>query len=100
MTFTARTSPERYGAQRNSAPSGGDFLSPFAPYGYVKDPDNKNRLVIDPDAAETVQRIFHLMADGQNTEPIAMLLNREAVPTPMLYKRAGWLSPDTLAQPI
>jgi len=79
-------SAKKFRAQR------GDFLSPFAPYGYVKDPDNKNRLAIDPDAAETVRRIFHLMADGQNTEQIAMLLNREAVPTPMLYKRAAGCS--------
>ena len=67
----------------------GDFLSPFAPYGYVKDPDNKNRLVIDPDAAETVRRIFQLTADGNNSEQIATVLNREAVPMPMLYKRAA-----------
>ena len=70
----------------------GDFLSPFAPYGYVKDPENKNRLLIDPEAAETVRRIFHLMADGKKTEQIAEILNREAVPTRMLYKRAAGCS--------
>ena len=43
---------KRFRAQR------GDFLSPFAPYGYVKDPANKNHLLIDPPAAETVRRIF------------------------------------------
>ena len=32
----------------------GLFLSPFAPYGYVKDPDDKNRLVIDAEAADIV----------------------------------------------
>ena len=30
----------------------GLFLSPFAPYGYIKDPDNKNHLLVDPEAAE------------------------------------------------
>lgn len=79
-------SAKKFRAQR------GDFLSPFAPYGYIKDPDDKNRLVIDQEAAETVRRIFLLAADGQNTEQIALLLNREAVPTPMLYKRAAGCS--------
>ena len=36
----------------------GLFLSPFAPYGYVKDPDNKNRLLIDKEAADVVRKIF------------------------------------------
>lgn len=79
-------SAQRFRAQR------GDFLSPFAPYGYIKNPANKAHLVIDPEAAETVRRIFRLAAEGRGTEQIATLLNREAVPTPMLYKRAAGCS--------
>ncbi|WP_300447350.1 recombinase family protein [uncultured Oscillibacter sp.] len=67
----------------------GDFLSSFAPYGYIKDPAHKKRLIIDPEAAEIVRRIFRLTADGQKKEEIARQLNREGVPTPMLYKRAA-----------
>lgn len=70
----------------------GDFLSPFAPYGYVKDPNDKHRLIIDPDAAKVVRHIFQLAADGQNSEQIAATLNREAILTPMLYKRAAGCS--------
>ena len=65
----------------------GDFLSPYAPYGYKKDPNNKNHLVIDPPAAAIVRRIFRMMAGGYTTEQIARNLNDEAVLTPMLYKR-------------
>ena len=70
----------------------GDFLSRYAPYGYVKDSVDKTRLVIDFEAAETVRRIFRLAAEGQKTSQIAMLLNRELVPTPMRYKRAAGCS--------
>lgn len=77
---------KRFRAQR------GDFLSPFAPYGYVKDPENKNHLLIDPPAAETVRRIFRMMDSGHSTEQIAKVLNGEAVLTPMLYKRAAGCS--------
>ncbi|NCE65107.1 hypothetical protein D1159_11105 [Pseudoflavonifractor sp. 524-17] len=76
-------SAKKFRAQR------GDFMSSFAPYGYVKDPSNKNRLVIDPEAAETVRRIFLLTASGQKKEQLARQLNAEDVPTPMLHKRAA-----------
>ncbi len=55
-------SAKRFRAQR------GDFLSPFAPYGYIKDPADNHRLIIAPEAAETVRRIFRLTADGQKKE--------------------------------
>lgn len=67
----------------------GDFMATYAPYGYIKDPENKNHLLIDPEAAEVVRRIFQMAADGKDTNGIATLLNRDAVPTPMLYKRAA-----------
>ena len=40
----------------------GEFIGAFASYGYCKDPQNHNRLVIDPPAAEVVRRIFTLFA--------------------------------------
>lgn len=77
---------KRFRAQR------GDFLSPFAPYGFIKDPANKNHLLIDPPAAKTVRRIFRMMGGGHPAEQIARVLNDEAVLTPMLYKRAAGCS--------
>ena len=38
----------------------GLFLGSFAPYGYKKDPENKNKLLVDPVAAEVVKEIFSL----------------------------------------
>lgn len=70
----------------------GLFLSPFAPYGYVKDPEDKNRLLIDKEAADIVRKIFTLTIDGVRPTEIAAMLNREGVPTPMLYKQAAGCS--------
>ncbi len=70
----------------------GDFLSPFAPFGYKKDPENKNHLIIDPPAAEIVRRIFQMAASGKSTIQIARILNEEAVPTRMMYKRTSGCS--------
>lgn len=72
----------------------GLFLSPFAPYGYVKDPDNKNRLLIDKEAADVVRKIFRSTCDGVKPQEIAAMLNRDGVPTPMLYKRAAGCTRD------
>lgn len=79
-------SAKRFRAQR------GDFLSPFAPYGYIKCPENHNHLAIDPPAAEIVRRIFKLVAQGHTTAEVARMMNDEGILTPMLYKRAAGCS--------
>lgn len=65
----------------------GDFVGPFCPYGYRKDPKNKNRLEIDPEAARVVQRIFQMKLDGKSNGAIAARLNTEGVRAPYEYKR-------------
>lgn len=65
----------------------GDFLSPFAPYGYRKAKENKNQLEVDPEAAKIVHWIFQMAADAIRPVQIARTLNAKQVLTPMLYKR-------------
>ena len=67
----------------------GEFLSSFAPFGYVRDEKDRKKLAVDTAAAEIVRRIFRLALDGVGTARIAGILNREEVPTPMAYKRAA-----------
>ena len=64
----------------------GAFLSPYAPYGYVKDPEDKNHLLVDTEAAEVIRRIFQMAADGAKTREIAAALNGEGVSSPKNYK--------------
>lgn len=76
----------------------GLFISAFAPYGYKKDPEDKNRLLIDEEPAAVIRQIFQMTAEGSTSVEIAKLLNQRKVPTPMLYKRSvgcsreRWLS--------
>lgn len=65
----------------------GEFIGAFASYGYRKDPQNHNHLVIDPVAAEVVQRIFTLFEGGMGKVRIAKMLNAEKIPCPSEYKR-------------
>jgi len=65
----------------------GEFIGAFASYGYRKDPENHNHLVIDPPAADIVQRIFTLFEQGNGKIKIAKLLNGEGIPCPSEYKK-------------
>lgn len=70
----------------------GDFLSPYAPFGYKKNPENKNRLVVDEIAAKVVKMIFENFLNGKTKSEIARELNDREIPTPMIYKRENGCS--------
>lgn len=59
-------------------------LSP-PPYGYMKDPDNQQRWIIDEEAAYVVRRIFNMFHDGLGTFQIALALTDERILTPSVY---------------
>ena len=61
----------------------GKFIGTKAPYGYVKDPADKNHLLIDKRFAPTVRYIFKLAKDGIGITQIARQLRSEKVPRPV-----------------
>ena len=65
----------------------GAFIGAFASYGYQKDPSAPSKLLIDPEAAEVVQRIFTLYLSGIGKHTIARMLNDEGVLSPVAYKQ-------------
>ena len=65
----------------------GQFLGSFASYGYIKDPQDRHKLIIDPEAAEVVKRIFNMYLDGSGTSKIAKTLTADKVLTPTQYKK-------------
>ena len=67
----------------------GEFIGAFAPYGYAKDPDDKNALVVDEDAAQVVRDIFNwFILEGMSKAGIARRLNEYGIPNPAAYKRS------------
>lgn len=63
----------------------GHYTTGSVPYGYSKDPDDKTRLVINPETAPTVKRMFQMRLDGMGYSAIAKVLNEERVLTPNMY---------------
>ena len=67
----------------------GEFIGAFAPYGYRKDSENKNRLVVDAEAADVVRKIFAWKMEGFSLGAIAEKLNERQVLSPKAYKKAN-----------
>jgi len=66
----------------------GQFPGSFAAFGYLKDEQNKNKLVVDQYAADIVRDIFKWKLEGVSPQDIADALNKLGVLSPMEYKRS------------
>lgn len=64
----------------------GEFIAPFAVYGYRKDSENRNKLIVDEYAAAVVLDIFKFKLDGLSAQAIADRLNLADILSPMEYK--------------
>ena len=58
------------------------------PYGYVKDPENPKRWIVDEEAAQVVRRIYRMTLEGVGTEQIAAKLEEDGVLTPRAYRQS------------
>lgn len=65
----------------------GKFIGSFSSYGYMKDPKDKNKLIVDAEAAEVVKLIFNLYVEGNGTQHIANILNKRNISNPTKYKQ-------------
>ena len=66
----------------------GEYIGAFAAYGYMKDADNKNHLVIDEYAADVVRDIFSMKLCGMSQQTIADKLNEAGILSPLQYKKS------------
>ena len=63
----------------------GDFIGDYAPYGYSKSPENKNKLIINPETAAVVRDIFNWKLEGMNYIDIARKLNASGIASSFTY---------------
>ena len=62
------------------------------PYGYMKDPQNKKKWIVDTEAAEVVKSIFAMCIEGKGNETIARILQENKVMIPMAYWQSKGLN--------
>ena len=65
----------------------GQFIGAFAPYGYLKDPEDYHHLVVNPETAPVVKDIFRWYMEGMSKSAITKELIRLGIPSPYEYKR-------------
>ena len=70
----------------------GKYVGGRAPFGYTKDKDNKNQLIVDSEQAIIVRRIFDMALDGLSFFKIAKQLTNERIKTPAGYYSFEWKS--------
>lgn len=84
--YAARTSEDvrkTFRTKRNN----GEFIGAFAPFGYLKNPENKNAFILDEKAAEIVKEIFEKYLTGMSKLSIVRYLNDHSIPCPTVYKQ-------------
>lgn len=65
----------------------GEYLGAFDPYGYIRDPKDKHKLLVNEETAPVVRRIFEMCAGGMGSRSIATTLNNEGILSPSEYIR-------------
>ena len=73
----------------------GKFMGPTAPFGYRKDPQDKNHLIVDEATAPTVRLIYSLALEGYGTNRIGKVLYERKIPKPSYYKQEFFSQHDT-----
>ena len=70
----------------NSKMKQGEFISPFAVFGYEISKENNNKLIVDLTASKIVKKIYNLYLTGLGFMGIVKYLNSNNIPSPSLYK--------------
>jgi DNA invertase Pin-like site-specific DNA recombinase len=84
----ARDTSKKIRATCQSKGKSGERLTTNPPYGYMKDPNDRKKWIIDEEAAAVVQKIFSLCVDGTGPTQIAKWLRENQILTPSAY----WMS--------
>lgn len=80
--FYAKDVSEKVKSAMNTMKRSGKNMSWLPPFGYLKDPEDRFKIIIDEDVVHIVRRVFKLCIEGMGVHRIAMLLNEEQTITP------------------
>ena len=85
--FYARDSSRKIQAIFKARMQDGKRVSPSVPYGYRRDPQDKQHLIVDEEAAAVVRRIFQMVIEGYGVQGIANALTADRVLIPSAYAK-------------
>ena len=76
-SYFAQETSRKVSMTKHALQEQGKFIGSKIPYGYLRDPDDKHKLIINPEEAAIVRRIFELAADDVIPAKICRILNQE-----------------------
>ena len=83
----ARDASRKIQAVFKSRMQDGKRVSPSVPYGYLRSPEDKQKLIIDEEPAAVVRRIYQMVIEGKGVTAIADILTAEKVLIPSAYAK-------------
>ena len=95
--FFAKDTSRKIRAVQKANGEKGLPLTVNVPYGYVKDPEDRTKWLVDEEAAEIVKQIFQMCMEGRGPMQIAKALTAAKIPNPSAYKNAHGLSPRSFS---
>ena len=92
--FMAKDTSRKVKAALHAKFAAGERTFSIAPFGYMRHPEEHNKLAVDPDTAWIIEKIFDLAIHGAGAGKIARTLTTEKIPTPgyFNYKNYGLFS--------
>ena len=84
--FYVKDTSKKICASAKTKGESGEHLTANPPYGYMKDPDDSKRWIVDEEAARVVKRIFNLCLESCGTSQIARILKDDKIETPTAYR--------------
>lgn len=86
--FYAKDTSKKVKAVFKAKVNSGKPLTTNPPYGYLKDPEDKNHWIVDEVAAPIVKDIFNMCVAGKGPSQIAKSLMSKGIPTPSEHFKA------------
>ena len=84
-SFYARQASSKTKAAHRARAKSGMFLGSRAPFGYLKDPNDRHHLIVDSPAADVVREIFQMFADGIGYVRMTKILRERNILNPQAY---------------
>ncbi len=89
--FWAKDTSRKVKAAIHAKHAAGECTATKPPFGYIKDPEHKNHIIIDEETRWIIEKMFDMAAHGAGMKRIAQALAKEKIPTPgfTAYQRSG-----------
>lgn len=87
--YTLRDTSKKVKSAFTARQKNGDYIGSIPRYGYIKDPSDHHKLIVDPVASLVIKRIFEMALNGNSCYYIAKTLTDEKIPIPIVYKKEG-----------